>query len=253
MELKFLEELLHDTSKLLKDSFGGRYKVQVKKDHTLVTDVDLKSDRFVRNVLGKNFPDDEIMTEEADFLSDREEGRGVWIVDPLDGTSNFAHGYPFFCVSIAKGFFDSRGHIHVLFGGVANPLSGEIFIGARGQGAFLGDERLSVRSEPLESNLFCAMSDFEGEGLDAMKAGWSFRKDGAIALDLALVSRGTFDGFWGRSLKPWDIAAGALLISEAGGVVRSMEVEETFHIECGSLLCGAPQGVGEISQYFGLT
>jgi myo-inositol-1(or 4)-monophosphatase len=230
----FLEvaiEAAREAGMILLTEFDRPQKIGYKGEVDLVTEADRRSEQAIVSRLRSHFPKHGIMAEEGsgqegavaaatDALSYR------WYVDPLDGTTNFAHGYPCFCVSI--GLAESiAGVEELLIGVVYNPINGELFTGVRDEGAFLNQKKIQVSSvERLATSLLAT-------GFPSIKRAqnpnihyyWDFtlrshgvRRDGSAALDLAGVACGRFDGFWEFGLKPWDTAASVLLIREAGGM-----------------------------------
>lgn len=189
----------------------------------LVTDADRASERLIIERLRKEFPTSSILAEETGAHEGSSDER--WIVDPLDGTTNFAHGYPPFCVSIA---YERAGE--VCAGVVHAPFFHECFAAEKGSGAMLNDVPLAVsRVETVSQALLCtgfrpsnyARNGHQFEYLSARAQ--AVRRDGSAALDLAYVAGGRFDGFWEFDLSAWDVAAGALLITEAGGRVTEVD------------------------------
>ncbi len=223
----FLEvaiEAAREAGKILLAEFDRPAKITYKGDVDLVTEADRRSEQTVVARLNTHFPKHAIVAEEG---GGREtDSRYRWYVDPLDGTTNFAHGYPCFAVSIglAEG---PPGSEDLLVGVVYNPVSEELFTAAKGEGAFLNQKKVQVSPvEQLATGLLAT-------GFPSHKRAqnpnihyyWDFtlrshgvRRDGSAALDLAAVACGRFDGFWEFGLKPWDTAAGVLLVREAGGV-----------------------------------
>jgi myo-inositol-1(or 4)-monophosphatase len=195
-------------------------KVDHKGEIDLVTEVDRACEVVILETLRSHFPDHDIVTEETQLA--RTGSRFVWFTDPLDGTTNFAHGYPFFCTSIALTVGGE-----VVAGAVYEPLREELFTAERGAGAFLNGRRLKVtgRSELLQSLLVTGFPYDLRDDLVAklrlftrfMGEARAIRRDGAAALDLSYVAAGRVDGFWEERLQPWDMMAGILLVAEAGG------------------------------------
>jgi myo-inositol-1(or 4)-monophosphatase len=206
--------------------FESVLDVTLKGDKNLVTEVDQESERLiVRHLLG-SFPDHSIVAEEGEYH--RGEAAFRWIIDPLDGTTNYAHGFPWFCVSIG---LESAGEL--VAGVIYNPMHDELFTATRGGGAFLNGHRLRVSPRfPLQDTLLgtgfpydCASdpaNNFDNF-IAFQKAARGIRRAGAAALDLAYVAAGRLDGFWELKLKPWDVAAGVLLVREAGGTVTAFD------------------------------
>ncbi len=189
----------------------------------LVTEVDRACEALIVAAIRDAFPDDAILAEEGGIGA----GPGAeycWIIDPLDGTTNFAHGFPRFCVSIGIERRDER-----VIAVVYDPLLDECFEAARGAGAWLGTRRLSVsRETELGRGLFATGFPYDvhtsdDDNLEAfarvVKSARGIRRDGSAALDLCYVAAGRIDGYWERKLHAWDVAAGILLVEEAGGRV----------------------------------
>jgi myo-inositol-1(or 4)-monophosphatase len=205
-------------------SFGRRVEVEHKGAIDLVTSVDRESEKVVLDTLGRAFPDYAVLTEEGDPSWKNREW--CWVVDPLDGTTNYAKGFPFFCVSIALA---RQGR--AVAAAVCNPVLGEMFTAARGRGAFLNRRKLCVSTTADLSEAFLATGfpyDIRESGRDNLdnfshlvKRTLAVRRAGSAALDLSYVAAGRFDGFWELKLSPWDTAAAALLVREAGGRVTT--------------------------------
>ncbi len=206
--------------------FASLLDISLKGEKDLVTEIDRESERLIVGHLLDRFPDHGIIAEEGEYPQGTAPYR--WIIDPLDGTTNYAHGFPWFCVSIA---LESQGDL--LAGVIYNPMHDELFTAARGDGAYCNGERLAVSARaPLKSTLLgtgfpydCA-TDAENNFTNFIafqKAARGIRRAGAAALDLAYVASGRLDGFWELKLKPWDVAAGVLLVQEAGGVVTTFD------------------------------
>jgi myo-inositol-1(or 4)-monophosphatase len=210
---------------ILRDEYSRPVKISYKGDVDLVTEADRRSEAAVVAHLRRAFPAHAIVGEEGGGHENESAFR--WYVDPLDGTTNFAHSFPWFAVSIglAEG---PKGSEELLAGVVLNPANGEMFTAARGEGAFLNEKPIHVsQADRIAVSLL-------GTGFPTHKRQqnpnihyyWQFtlashgvRRVGAAALDLCSVACGRLDGFWEFGLKPWDTAAGALIVREAGGVV----------------------------------
>ncbi|MGC8927105.1 MAG: inositol monophosphatase family protein [Myxococcota bacterium] len=200
-----------------------RLKIEFKGDPTnLVTDVDKKVEKQIAQFIESNFPDHGILSEEG--ISCRPSSKYLWIVDPLDGTTNFAHGYPHFAISIG---IERDGEVIIAV--VYDPLRDELFFAMKGLGARLNGRRIHVSNEKeLDRSLLLTGFPYDirvsyENNLNlfntfALKS-QAVRRDGSAALNLAYVAAGRADGFWEIKLKPWDTAAGSLLVSEAGGTV----------------------------------
>lgn len=202
-----------------RSKFSTRIEVRKKGAVDLVTEVDVACEEAIREILGRLAPGQSILGEEQGRTG---EGSTLWIVDPLDGTTNFAHSVPVFCVSIA---FEEAGR--TVAGVILDPMRDELFTAEAGKGAFLNGRDLSVTPrDELDSALFGTgfaydyrtSSRHNFDAFTAMtRASQGVRRLGAAALDLAYVAAGRYDGFWELGLKPWDTAAGALMVEEAGG------------------------------------
>lgn len=206
---------------LLAQNFRSALEISSKSTrHDLVTAMDVESERLIVNELRSRTPGCSFIGEE----SGRETGTSgvTWVIDPLDGTVNYAHGIPLYCVSIAA-VIDDR----VVAGVIVAPSLGETWCAARGEGAFCNDEQVyvSATSELADSILVTGfpynVSNNPGscheQFVSMLKRGLPIRRLGSAALDLAWTAAGRFDGFWEIALKPWDVAAGSLLVEEAGG------------------------------------
>jgi len=209
-----------------KARYGQSLEVEHKGVIDLVTDVDHACEEAILGVLRSRFPGHDIITEETDL--ERTGSRYLWFVDPLDGTTNYAHGYPFFCSSVAL-TVDGR----PTAGAVYDPIKDELFTGERGSGAFLNGRPMKVSSA---SELLCSLlvTGFPYDVRDDPEAklrlftrfmaqARALRRDGAAALDLCYVAAGRSDGFWEETLQTWDMMAGILMIEEAGGRVSRLD------------------------------
>jgi myo-inositol-1(or 4)-monophosphatase len=229
-ELSVARRVAREAGAILRAGAGRAHSSDVKRTTIdLVTEYDKRSEAHVVAALRTAFPDDEVVAEEGSGHPGSSGRR--WLVDPLDGTTNFAHGLPFFCVSI--GLEDAAGP---LAGVVEAPALGWSFFAARGHGAWLYEpalaaepRRLAVSDTPLLGQSVLA-TGFPYDNATSPQnnfAEWAYihprtrgcRRVGAAALDLSMVAAGWFDGYWEMKLKPWDLAAGALLVLEAGGRV----------------------------------
>jgi len=191
-----------------------------KGEIDLVTEIDYLSENKIVGFLKEKLPDYDILAEEGGGCDSGSACR--WILDPLDGTTNYAHGYPCFCVSLALEY-DRK----IVWGAVYDPIHEELFSAEAGKGAFLNNERIKVSSTArLDRAMLCTGFPYDvRESADDilnllegfLKTAQDIRRDGSAALDLCYVAMGRFDGFWEMKLKPWDVAAGALIVQEAGG------------------------------------
>ena len=226
--LNFAIDVARDAGSLLMQRVGVA-KVTNKGDIDLVTEADLASENLIIERIRSYYPQHGILAEESGeaALVGGKTGEWKWIIDPLDGTTNYAHSYPCFCVSIA---LEHAGVLEV--GVVYDPVRGEMFAAERGNGATLNDRKITVSSvEELKDAMVCTgfpynvreRPDFTRDFANFTMAAQAVRRDGSAALDLAYVACGRFDGFWEDGLSPWDIAAGKILIEEARGQVSNFE------------------------------
>lgn len=216
-------------SRHLKRDFGEVENLQVsrKGPADFVSTADLRAEKILREELERARPDYGFLMEESGSSGAKNGEQRRWIVDPLDGTSNFLHGLPHFSISLA---LEERGE--VIAAVILDPIKDELFTAEKGQGAFLNDRRIRVSGRRrVDEALFATGIPFKGTGghqiflkeleqVMAVSAG--VRRWGTASLDLAYVAAGRFEGFWERGLKPWDIAAGILLVREAGGLVSEI-------------------------------
>ena len=199
-------------------------RVSQKMANDFVTEVDQASENIIIDTLLTAYPDHGILAEESGQTRGNTQSEHVWIIDPLDGTTNFIHGFPFYCISIA---LQSKGRIEQAV--VYDPTRNDLFTSTRGRGAFMNDRRLRVSKRiRLQECLISTGFPFRPDDdyatylklmSEVMKRTAGLRRPGAAALDLAYVAAGFCDGFFETGLHPWDMAAGSLLITEAGGLV----------------------------------
>ena len=214
-------------------------EVTTKGRNDFVTDVDRLAEQEIISIIQKSYPDHAILAEESGESGDSET---VWVIDPLDGTANFLHGYPHYCVSIG---IMVRGRIE--HGVIYDPLRDELFTASRGAGAQLNDRRLRVtKQKTLAGSLIATGFPFKyHEHFPAYLATFNavfpevsdLRRGGSAALDLAYVAAGRVDAYWELGLQKWDLAAGVLLIEEAGGVVSDFTGGDDY-IKNGNLVAG---------------
>ena len=222
---------------------GGTLYVRSKQANDFVTQVDQAAEQAIIEIVRKAYPDHGFLAEESG--SSAADAEVVWIIDPLDGTTNFIHGFPQYCVSVAV---RSRGAIeHAV---VYDPVRNELFTASKGRGAYLNDRRIRV-SKALRLHDALVGTGFPFKELSRlelytrqlqtmMKSCAGVRRAGAAALDLAYVACGRLDAFWELGLSPWDMAAGALLITEAGGLVGDLRGEQTY-LESGDISAATPK------------
>ncbi len=207
---------------LLKRRLGWKRQVKYKGVVNLVTEMDLLAEKVIVSEIRKRYPDHSLLAEEKTDL--RGDSPYRWVIDPLDGTTNYAHGYPVFSVSIA---LEKAGE--VILGVVYDPTRDELFVGKKGKGARLNGRKIHVSSTPKLSECLLATGfpyDIRETAADNFDHFRNFalrvhavRRAGSAALDLCYVAAGRFDGFWEMKLGPWDLAAGSLMVREAGGKV----------------------------------
>ena len=227
---RFLEvaiEAAHAAGKIQLEGLGRKLEVKTKKsDIDLVTEVDKNCELEIARIITQNFPDHQLLAEEGTEAGNNPEY--LWIVDPLDGTTNFTHHYPFFSVSIA---LEHKGELIV--GVVYDAVHDELFSATAGGGAYLNSQPIHVSSAPsLSKALLCTGFPGDRAGNQQVLAEWEsislqchgIRRDGSAALDLCYIAAGKLDGFW-EQLNAWDMAAGAVIVREAGGVVTNFRGE----------------------------
>ena len=226
--LSFAIETARAAGQLLIEKYGRINNITKKGDYNLVTDADLASEALIIERIKSHYPRHMILAEESgDNVVVGGDLKWKWIIDPLDGTTNFAHSYPCFCVTIALEHNDE-----LVIGVTYDPTRNELFAAEKGQGASLNFKpiHVSATSELSESLVvtgfpydFKEKSEFARHLQSFLLAARGVRRDGSAAIDLAYVACGRFDGFWEEGLNPWDIAAGVLLISEAGGRISNYD------------------------------
>jgi myo-inositol-1(or 4)-monophosphatase len=224
----FLKLLILQAGNRMKRQFGKVKTIQIKEGATtnLVTNVDRDIEDFIKKGIRKNFPTDSILAEES--TAEQHRSARKWIIDPLDGTTNFAHGLPIFCISIAV---EEEGIVTA--GAVYNPITNELFFTRRGKGATLNGKRIEI-SKVKKLNQALLVTGFPytihthpEESLpyfnDLIVHAQGVRRLGSAAIDLCYVAMGRFDGFFEVYLNPWDTAAGMLMLIEAGGVITDFD------------------------------
>lgn len=229
---KYLEaakEAAWRAGRMLKKNIDASREVSFKGIIDLVTNFDNQSQRMILKHLSTIFPDHGFLAEEG--LSETKGSEFQWIIDPLDGTTNYAHRFPVFTVSIA---LEAKGKVVV--GVVYDPMRGETFWTAKGEGAFLNGREIRVSSiDDLNKGLLATGFPYDIRVSEAnnivhfnnfLTRAQALRRCGSAAMDLCYVACGRFDGFWELKLKPWDMAAGALMVQEAGGRVSGFQNEE---------------------------
>jgi len=220
-----------------------RLKISQKSDRDYVTDVDKRAETLIVREIAHHYPDHGIVAEEMDARI-HPDAPIQWYIDPLDGTTNFIHGYPHFAVSIAA-FKNGKPMLAVIH----DPIRDETFEARNGGGAFLNRRRLRVSEEKrLEHALFASgLPSYQRNTIDVfqsrmdvcMRAMDGYRRGGSAALDMAYIAAGRLDVYWGAGLQSWDIAAGQLLVQEAGGLVTSLD-GASLDLEQGDVLAANP-------------
>jgi myo-inositol-1(or 4)-monophosphatase len=228
--------------KILNSHFGNLRNVDEKFQAGLVSDADRESEAFIKKLIGQSFPEHAILGEETGLSGSAPVGSGaLWMIDPLDGTTNFIHQFPFFCISIGLEF-DGE----LVLGVVDAPKLGMRFHAVKGRGAYLNNEPIRVSNrQNFRDGLFATGFSTHDKELDrnlaiaahAIHSGRGLRRAGAAALDLCFVAQGTFDVFWEKNLSPWDMAAGVVIAREAGGIATDIE-GRPYDSRGSSVVCG---------------
>lgn len=222
--LNFAIETARDAGRVLLEKFGRIETVTKKGDINLVTEADLASEALIVERIRSYYPRHSILAEESgEAVVIGGDGEHKWIIDPLDGTTNYAHGYPCFCVTLA---LEHKGDVAI--GVTYDPTRDELFAAEKGRGATMNGKPIRVSStDELGNSLLVTgfpydikhREQFARHLTDFLLSSRGVRRDGSAAIDMAYVACGRFDGFWEEGLNPWDVAAGKLLIEEAGGLV----------------------------------
>jgi myo-inositol-1(or 4)-monophosphatase len=232
-------EAAHASGRVLMRRFRKKLRINEKPGAGIVTNADVESERVAIRILKKARPDFGILAEESAEKPAKSPGR--WLLDPLDGTTNYAHGLSNFCVSIAAEWNGA-----VVVGVTYQPAVDDLYVAVRGRGAFVNGKPIRVSTthrlkDTLLTTGFSSRQDlwltqelriFE----QVSRAASGVRRPGSAALDMACVARGLYDGFWERGLAPWDVAAGSLLIEEAGGAVSDFS-GKALQLDSGQVLC----------------
>jgi myo-inositol-1(or 4)-monophosphatase len=222
---------------------GSGYEVRSKRLNDFVTKVDHAAEEAIIDTVRKPYPDHAVLAEESGLTTGRAEYQ--WIIDPLDGTTNFIHGFPQYCVSIAIRHRDALAH-----GVIYDPVKNELFTASKGRGAYLNDRRIRVSkcirlADALVGTGFPfkelnRINVYVQQMRNLMAKSAGVRRAGAAALDLAYVACGRLDAFWELGLSPWDMAAGALMIQEAGGLVGDLRGDAGY-LESGEICAATPK------------
>ena len=222
---KFTIDIAREAGDFLKERLNDKHTVNYKGAIDIVTEVDQMSEDMLISRINKKFPHHDILAEESKGTEKGSKFR--WIIDPLDGTTNYAHGYPVFCVSIAL-----EKENEIIVGVIYNPMIEEMFVAEKGKGAFLNNKKISV-SNTVDLSISLLATGFPYDIRENPDNNLNYfnematkvqaiRRAGSAVLDLAYVAAGRFDGFWELRLNPWDTAAGWLMVKEAGGLVTDI-------------------------------
>jgi len=230
-------------------------RISQKQVNDFVTEVDLASEAIILETLLTAFPHHGILAEESGSTHGDPHSDHIWIIDPLDGTTNFIHGLPVYCVSIA---LSMRGKIEQAV--IYDPSRNDLFTATKGRGAFMNERRIRVskRTNLTECLISTGFPFRKGDNFnqylrmmaDLMPRTAGLRRPGAAALDLAYVAAGFTDGFFETGLSPWDVAAGSLLVTEAGGLVGNLTGEADF-LDQKECLAGSPRIYGQLVNILG--
>jgi myo-inositol-1(or 4)-monophosphatase len=226
---KVLLEATHEAGKIILQYFQGEFTIDNKEGiNNLVTEVDKHSEKCIIDIIKSHYPLHSIISEEVGELMQASDYQ--WIIDPIDGTVNFAHGIPICCVSIGLKHKDD-----LILGAVYNPMMNELFFAEKGKGAFLNDKPIRV-SLKTDFRKACLVTGFPYKWPNGSEhpirvferfilEGLPVRRLGSAAIDLCWVACGRFDGFWEYNLSSWDVAAGYLIVQEAGGIITNFDGE----------------------------
>jgi myo-inositol-1(or 4)-monophosphatase len=257
--LIFAEALAKSAGANLMTHFRNLERVSYKSDSSTVTIADVTTEKLIIDAINAEFPTDRILAEESQAVLATGQGAGnIWIIDPLDGTSNFANNYEYFCTSIARFEVTKEGQMIPQVGVIYDPCRDALYSAGRGLGASRNGKRIRIRESIQFEKAFLVtgFSYVKAQLLDAeidkfrkvAQRCQTIRRDGAAALDLALVASGVFHCFWENNLSPWDVAAGGLLVKEAGGIVRNYTIQsEHWQVMNGSIIAGVPETVEELN------
>jgi myo-inositol-1(or 4)-monophosphatase len=241
--LSYLETLARQAGAILRDGYSKEHTVAYKGVIDLVTEIDHQSEKFLLGEVQRDFPTHHIFSEESGIIEGSDEH--IWYIDPLDGTVNYAHHIPIFCVSIAYAFKGS-----LTLGAVYDPMRDEMFLAERGKGAMLNGKPIGVSSTTeLQKSLLVTGFPYDtwnterdnfANFIKFGKMTQGVRRLGSAALDLCYVAAGRFDGFWELALKPWDVAAGGLICEQAGARITNVNGEADFISPPQSVLATTP-------------
>ncbi len=239
--LKTAKLAAKEARKVLEKYYGNLTQIDEKQHAGLVSEADKESEKVIVKILRNEFPDINVLGEEGGF-NKISESSNMWVIDPLDGTTNYIHQYPYYCTSIGLKY-DNK----IQVGVIEVPLLNRTYWAVRGQGAFLGDRRLEVRKVDQFRDTLLGTGFFVSPKVDLDHQAHVFKKSiemvrgvrrcGSAALELCFVAEGSLDGFWEYGLNPWDTAAGVLLIEEAGGIITN-DKGEPYKLEDNCIVAG---------------
>ena len=242
-DLSYLIKLAKGAGDILMDGYLREHDIQHKGRIDLVTEMDKKSEDHILSSITKNFSGHTIVSEESGLIDGSEEH--CWYVDPLDGTSNYAHGVPIFCVTLAYAY---KGQMQLAV--TYDPTRDQCFSAKKGKGSHLNNQPIHVSTvgkmidAMLVTGFPCDDKNPYGNNLDLfaefMEHALSVRRLGSAALDIAYVAAGWIDGYWEIGIHPWDIAAGTLLVQEAGGVITDLKGSENYFTEPYAMIAANP-------------
>lgn len=229
--IEYIIDLAKKAGEILRQRFNEPHQIEYKGEIDIVTEADKESETCIIGQIRRDFPDHTIVSEESGYLDG--DSQHAWYIDPLDGTTNFAHGVPIYSVSIAYAFEGK-----MTLGVVYDPMQNECFSAVLGQGAWLNGRPLRVSQETdlgrsllvtgfpydIRTNPITNLDHYAWFSLRAM----AVRRLGSAALDLVYVAAGRMEGYWETVVKAWDVAAGALIVREAGGIVTDLEGSTDF-------------------------
>jgi myo-inositol-1(or 4)-monophosphatase len=260
----FLESVCRGAGEILCRFFGTKLTSTAKSDKSIVTEADLASEKYILEQIKRFYPDDLFLAEESGLSHEAPEpGKYIWIIDPLDGTTNFFNAYPFFSVSIARALVTPERKYEVVLGGVGDPCRNQYYWAAQGMGAYRGSDKLQVSGSTDIDAAFIVTGiaynrneTFERDQrilMRVLERCRNLRRDGSAALDMALVACGVFEAFFEAGLKPWDVAAGSILIKEAGGVIHNYDATQAYDVAGEGVICGGSHVVSFLqSQLWGV-
>ena len=213
-------------SKTLIRDFGEVEKLQVsiKSPSNFVSNADTKSEKIIIEELLKAKKNYSIISEEDGSIKNKD-NENIWIIDPIDGTTNFLHGIPHFCISIAL-----KSYGEIICGLIYDPIKDEMFYAEKNNGAYFNNQRIRVsKKKDLENCVFATGGNTNKSKI--LEANMTIRETGSAALDMAYVAAGRFDGFFQNNLNIWDIAAGIILIKEAGGIINNIDLNKNNNLK----------------------